>query len=251
MSQFPTPTRSQAEPQPTSPPVVAQVQTSQSAGGSNDEQAPMTEAEIQELRQRLQSGQLTERGGPSGVPEAQVTVRRRPRRSRWQPGRRPHREHRREFPYSRDRPCLRLCKRRSGHHHQDHVSPRPNCTGRRRPGHGRQRPPGRQNASQRHNHHSRRSDRVPGRRTGKTWRRPGRSWVQSGRPRRRPGRTRRQPGAPGGRGGLFGTVTGVTTPASPSRPSRVHSPISIDDDSVILETREVPSPTSKSECRSE
>ena len=57
LSQFPTPTRSQAEPQPTSPPAVAQAQTSQSTGG---DQAPMTEAEIQELRQRLQSGELTE-----------------------------------------------------------------------------------------------------------------------------------------------------------------------------------------------
>ena len=83
VSQFPTPTRSQAEPQPTSPPAVAQVQTSQDVGGSNDEQAPMTEEEIQDLRQRLQSGELSEeeaqqafqrlrsqfgdgRGGPGG-----------------------------------------------------------------------------------------------------------------------------------------------------------------------------------------
>ena len=57
VSQFPTPTRSQAEPQPTSPPSVAQAQTSQ---GTGNEQAPMTEAEIQDLRQRLQSGELTE-----------------------------------------------------------------------------------------------------------------------------------------------------------------------------------------------
>ncbi len=57
LSQFPTPTRSQAEPQPTSPPAVAQVQTSQ---GASDEQAPMTDEEIQQLRQRLQSGELTE-----------------------------------------------------------------------------------------------------------------------------------------------------------------------------------------------
>ncbi len=59
MSQFPTPTRSQAEPQPTSPPVVTQAQTTQGAG-ADSEQAPMTQEEIQELRQRLQSGQLTE-----------------------------------------------------------------------------------------------------------------------------------------------------------------------------------------------
>ena len=60
MSQFPTPTRSLAEPQPTSQPVIAQVQTGQNANGASGEQAPMTEAEIQELRQRLQSGELTE-----------------------------------------------------------------------------------------------------------------------------------------------------------------------------------------------
>ena len=60
LSQFPTPTRSQAEPQPTSPPAVAQVQTSQDASGADGEQAPMTQEEIQQLRQRLQSGELTE-----------------------------------------------------------------------------------------------------------------------------------------------------------------------------------------------
>ncbi len=57
LSQFPTPTSSQAEPQPTSPPIVAQTQTSQSA---DNEQPPMTQEEIQELRQRLQSGELSE-----------------------------------------------------------------------------------------------------------------------------------------------------------------------------------------------
>ena len=60
LSQFPTPTRSQAEPQPTSPPAVVQVQSTQGAGASDGEQPPMTQEEIQELRQRLQSGQLTE-----------------------------------------------------------------------------------------------------------------------------------------------------------------------------------------------
>ena len=60
LSQFPTPTRSQAESQPTSPPAVVQVQTDQSSGASDGEQPPMTQEEIQELRQRLQSGQLTE-----------------------------------------------------------------------------------------------------------------------------------------------------------------------------------------------
>ena len=60
VSQFPTPTRSQAEPQPTSPPAVAQVQTTQNANATDGEQAPMTQEEIQELRQRLQSGELSE-----------------------------------------------------------------------------------------------------------------------------------------------------------------------------------------------
>ena len=58
VSQFPTPTRSQAEPQPTSPPVAVQVQTTQNA--TDGDEAPMTEEEIQELRQRLQSGELSE-----------------------------------------------------------------------------------------------------------------------------------------------------------------------------------------------
>ena len=61
VSQFPTPTRSQAEPQPTSPPVAAvQAQTTQNANATDGEQAPMTQEEIQELRQRLQSGELSE-----------------------------------------------------------------------------------------------------------------------------------------------------------------------------------------------
>lgn len=83
MSQFPTPTRSQAEPQPTSPPAVAQAQATQGVNAASGEQEPISEAEIQELRQRLQSGELTEeearqafqrlraqfgegRGGPGG-----------------------------------------------------------------------------------------------------------------------------------------------------------------------------------------
>ena len=60
VSQFPTPTRSLAEPQPTSQPVVAQTQASQNANATTGEQAPMSEAEIQQLRQRLQSGELSE-----------------------------------------------------------------------------------------------------------------------------------------------------------------------------------------------
>ena len=60
MSQFPTPTRSLAEPPPTSQPEIAQVQTSQNAGDADGEEAPLSEAELQQLRQRLQSGELTE-----------------------------------------------------------------------------------------------------------------------------------------------------------------------------------------------
>ena len=60
MSQFPTPTRSLAEPPPTSQPAIAQVQTSQNAGDADGEEAPLSEAELQQLRQRLQSGELTE-----------------------------------------------------------------------------------------------------------------------------------------------------------------------------------------------
>ena len=60
VSQFPTPTRSLAEPQPTSQPVIAQVQTGQNANGASGEEAPMTQEEMQQLRQRLQSGEMTE-----------------------------------------------------------------------------------------------------------------------------------------------------------------------------------------------
>lgn len=59
LSQFPTPTRSQAQPRPTSPPPAAQPQPGQNEG---DTAAPasMTQEEIQQLRQRLQSGQMSE-----------------------------------------------------------------------------------------------------------------------------------------------------------------------------------------------
>ena len=59
LSQFPTPTRSQAQPRPTSPPPAAQPRPSANEV-SNVEAAPMTQEEIQQLRQRLQSGQLSE-----------------------------------------------------------------------------------------------------------------------------------------------------------------------------------------------
>ena len=59
LSQFPTPTRSQAEPRPTSPPPISQRRQSQSAG-ETAEVATMTQEEMQQLRQRLQSGELSE-----------------------------------------------------------------------------------------------------------------------------------------------------------------------------------------------
>ncbi len=59
LSQFPTPTRSQAEPRPTSPPPVAQPRTAQDEVDTV-EAAPMTQEEIQQLRQQMQSGQLSE-----------------------------------------------------------------------------------------------------------------------------------------------------------------------------------------------
>ena len=59
LSQFPTPTRSQAEPRPTSPPPTAQTQPSQNEG-ETAETEPMPPEEIQRLMQRLQSGELSE-----------------------------------------------------------------------------------------------------------------------------------------------------------------------------------------------
>ena len=59
LSQFPTPTRSQAEPRPTSPPPTAQAQPSQNEG-ETAETEPMSQEEIQQLMQRLQSGELSE-----------------------------------------------------------------------------------------------------------------------------------------------------------------------------------------------
>ena len=59
MSQFPTPTGSRAQPEPTPQPEIVQVQASQDANGA-DEDEPMSQAELQQLRQRLQSGELSE-----------------------------------------------------------------------------------------------------------------------------------------------------------------------------------------------
>ena len=64
LSQFPTPTRSQAEPQPepTQAVVAAAVQTQADDGESESvaaEVAPMTQEELQQLRDKLRSGELS------------------------------------------------------------------------------------------------------------------------------------------------------------------------------------------------
>ena len=64
LSQFPTPTRSQAAPQPepTQPVAAAAVQTQAEDSGSESESSavePMSQEELQQLRQRLQSGELS------------------------------------------------------------------------------------------------------------------------------------------------------------------------------------------------
>ena len=59
LSQFPTPTRSQAQPRPTPPPPAAQSRPSTNEV-SDAEEAPITQEEIQQLRQQMQSGQLSE-----------------------------------------------------------------------------------------------------------------------------------------------------------------------------------------------
>ena len=64
LSQFPTPTRSQAAPQPepTQPVAAAAVQTQSEDSGSGSEAAevePMSQEELQQLRQRIQSGELS------------------------------------------------------------------------------------------------------------------------------------------------------------------------------------------------
>ena len=74
LSQFPTPSRSQAapEPEPTSQVAAAQAQTQLSQDedvSETAEVAPMSPEELQELRQRLQSGELSEE-------EAQQTIQR-------------------------------------------------------------------------------------------------------------------------------------------------------------------------------
>ena len=64
LSQFPTPTRSQAEPrpEPTQQVEAAQAQSQaegSGAAGESAEVAPMTQEELQQLRQRLQSGEMS------------------------------------------------------------------------------------------------------------------------------------------------------------------------------------------------
>ena len=59
LSQFPTPTLSQAQPRPTSPPPTAQTQPSENEA-ETAETEPMSPEEIQRLMQQLQSGQLSE-----------------------------------------------------------------------------------------------------------------------------------------------------------------------------------------------
>ena len=65
LSQFPTPTRSQAapklDPQPTPQAATAQTQADEvEVGNENAEITPMTQEELQQLRQKLQSGELSE-----------------------------------------------------------------------------------------------------------------------------------------------------------------------------------------------
>ena len=59
VSQFPTPTRSRAGPQPTAQPETELARVSREDSESG-ELEPMSEAEVQQLRQRLQSGELSE-----------------------------------------------------------------------------------------------------------------------------------------------------------------------------------------------
>ena len=245
MSQFPTPTRSQAKPQSTSPPVVAQVQTSQSAGGSSDEQAPMTEAEIQELRQRLQSGQLTEEearqafqrlrsqfgdgpGGPGGsqvagsiesIGESSLTVATDLASvsvnvgadtiirvtSVLEP-----------TALAEDAQVMVVSERQDGRTLASVITIIPEGqTGLRGAGLGR--PGGGQGG-------------FGGGQGG-----VGSNQAAPGGGQAAPGGNQ---GAPGGRGGLFGTVTGVSDTGFTLETQQGPLPISIDDDSVILETRE-------------
>ena len=61
LSQFPTPTRSQAAPQPTSQPGTVQVQPVQGEEGDEaSDVAPLSEEELQQAVQRLRSGELSE-----------------------------------------------------------------------------------------------------------------------------------------------------------------------------------------------
>ena len=66
LSQFPTPTRSLIEPGPTAPPPDVQSPSGQNQGDSA-EVAALTQEEIQRLRQRLQSGELSEEEAQQAV----------------------------------------------------------------------------------------------------------------------------------------------------------------------------------------
>ena len=61
LSQFPTPTRSQAAPQPTPQPETVQAQSVQGEeAGDTSDVAPLSQDELQQLAQRLRSGELSE-----------------------------------------------------------------------------------------------------------------------------------------------------------------------------------------------
>ena len=70
LAQFPTPTRPQAAPQPTSQPETIQAQAVQREGAEDTSDVePLTQEELQQLRQRLRSGELSQE-------EAQQTIQR-------------------------------------------------------------------------------------------------------------------------------------------------------------------------------
>ena len=72
LSQFPTPTRSQAAPQPTSQPETIRVQAvrGQEADDASDV-APLNQEELQQLRQRLRSGELSEEEAQQAIQRLQ------------------------------------------------------------------------------------------------------------------------------------------------------------------------------------
>ncbi len=245
VSEFPTPTRSQAEPQPTSPPVAVQVQTTQNANATNGDEAPMTQEEIQELRQRLQSGELSEEeaqqafqrlrsqfgdgpGGPGGsqvagsiesIEETSLTVATDLASvsvnvgadtiimitSVLEP-----------TALTDDTQVMVVSERQEGKTLARTITIIPEGqTGFRGGGLGRfgagQGAPGTNEAA------------------------PGRGQGGLGTNQAAPGGTQ---GAPFGRGGLFGTVTGVSDIGFTLETQQGPLPIAIDEDSVILETQE-------------